>query len=254
MHARLFGVVAVVAAGLLALPAARAEQPKEVKEVIDKVIEAHGGAEALKKYPAERTKSKGTVTVMNMDFEFTSETATMLPDSARTVIDLEIGGNKVKVVQVYSNGKARITANGTDTPLEKGQLEELKQSAHLSRVSQWHTLLDDKTYTVTLMDKPEKVGDKETVGLLVKAKGFEDIKLLFDKKTNLLAQVEMKGRSPEGEAGTQRMVFGGYKKFDGVQHPTTIEAFHEGKKFLSATTTEVKHLEKIDKKEFDLSD
>jgi len=249
----LFGFV-VLAAGMLALPAARADQPKDVKEVLDKVIEAHGGADLLKKYQAERSKAKGTITFMNIDIEFTSETVSMLPDSSKTTVDASFGGNAAKIVQIYNNGKARVTSNGQEEELKKGQLEEMKQGAHLNRITQWYTLRDDKTYTVSLVEKPEKVGDKETVGLLVKAKGFDDVKLLLDKKTFLLAEVGMKGLSPEGKAVAEKMVLGDYKKFDGIQHPTTVEIYHDGAKFLSAKTTELKHLEKVDKKEFDLSD
>ena len=68
----------------LAVPAAAQDSPKAV---IEKAIKAHGGADPLTKFTAERVSIKGTLSIMGMDVEATGTAVTQYPDKQKSVRD-----------------------------------------------------------------------------------------------------------------------------------------------------------------------
>src|SRR5262245_35358326 len=78
-------------------PMARAADD-EPKEIIAKAIKAHGGEEFLTKNKAAKLKSKGKINIPGAgEFEFTQETAYMLPDKFRDGIDFTINNMNIAV-------------------------------------------------------------------------------------------------------------------------------------------------------------
>jgi hypothetical protein len=98
------------------------------------------------------------------------------------------------------------------------------------------------------------VRDKEVVGVAVKSKGFKDVKLFFDKQTGLLVKTARQGLSPEGKEVGAELIYLEHKKFDGILRPSKAELYMDGKLTTTTELVELKHLDKIDKKEFDVSD
>ena len=238
------------AAVVLALAPAHAQESAEA--VVKKGIEAHGGAEVLKKFIAGESKYKGEMTVFGMDLEFTAKLVYQLPDKFRMEIDTEAGGMKLAIVQVVNGTKTKNMINGMATPLGEAEQKELRQAAMIQEITQLTPLLDGKTYTVKL----EKATDDANV-VLVTAKDLNDAKLSFDKKTGLLTKVERKGLAPsmgEPMEVTEETVMSDFKKVDGVMQPTKMVVTHDGKKFMSMTVTETKLMEKADAKAFALDD
>jgi hypothetical protein len=238
------------AAVVLALAPAFAQESAEA--VVKKGIEAHGGAEVLKKLIAGESKFKGEMTVFGMDLEFTAKLVYQLPDKMRMAIDTEAGGMKLAIVQIVNGEKAKSTLNGTPTPLGEAEAKELRQAMMIQQVTQLTPLLEGKKYTIKL----EKPTDDANV-VLVTAAGLNDTKLFFDKKTGLLTKVERKGLAPsmgEPMEVTEETVMSDFKKVDGVMQPTKMVVNHDGKKFMSMTVTETKLMEKADEKAFALDD
>jgi hypothetical protein len=226
------------------------------KEVVQKAVDAMGGADTIKKYTAARTAGKGKMSIMGLDIELETTALYQLPDKAKNVMKMEVLGQKVTVTQIVNGDKIKMTANDMEPPLNDDAKAELKESIVLQAVQNLAPLLEDKGFELSLIENPEKVKDKEVVGVLVKAKNIKDTKLFFDKKTNLLVKVERKGIDPMGGGKNvnQEMIFLDHKKFDGITRPVKMEVFMDGKKFMEAEVTEYKHLDKADKKEFDISD
>ena len=232
-------------------PSARAET---AKEVIEKAIEAHGGAALFKKYPAVKGTSKGTMNLQGLELAMTSETTYFLPDKYKSLLTLEVGNQKVNVSQIYNAGKLKMIANGMTPPLSDAMKAETKDAIRLMAVQNLVPLLDETNYEITLIDKADKVKDAEVVGVLVKSKGYKDIKISFDKKNHLLVKIERKGLDAADKEETQEIFFSEFKKFDGIFRPTKCEILMDGKKFLKSEIVDCKHFEKVDEKEFDVSD
>jgi len=238
------------AAVVLALAPVSAQESAEA--VVKKAIEAHGGADLLKKLVAGESKYKGEMTVFGMDLEFTARSVYQLPGKFRMEIDTEAGGQKLAIVQIVNGTKTKNMLNGMATPLGEAEQKELRQAVMIQEITQLTPLLGDKTYTL----KPEKPTDDANV-VLVTAKDLNDTKLFFDKKTGLLNKIERKGLAPsmgEPTEVTEETVMSDYKKVDGVMQPTKVVVNHDGKKFMSMSVTEVKLMEKADEKAFTLDD
>jgi hypothetical protein len=244
---------AVVATLCLVVWTGRARS-ETAKEVVEKAIAAHGGADNLKKYSAAKTKTKGTISVMGLELEFDGESAYQFPDQMRNILKLDVMGVKVTVVQIYNAGKLKVTANDMSPPISDAQKNEIKESLHLANIQNLVGLLDGKKFELSLIDKTDKVGDKEVVGVLVKSKGYKDLKVFFDKKSHVILKMERKGLDPTEKEVNQVLIFSDMKKYDGILRPGKSELSMDGKKFMTSETVEYKHLDKIDKKEFEISD
>jgi hypothetical protein len=243
----------IVTALAAVLPSQRASA-ETAKEIVQKAIEAHGGADNLKKYPGVQMKSKGKMSVLNMDVDIESEETILLPDQFKNVMKMTVFGQKAEVVQIFNAGKMKMTANGMGVPISDGLKNELKNSMDVHAATEIYPLLDEKRFELSTIDKPEKDGDKEVVGVLVKMKNMQEIKLFFDAKSFLLVKAERKGLDPAEKEVDQQMLFRDYKKIDGIMRPMKNELLFDGKKTGSFEVIELKHLDKVDKKEFDISD
>src|SRR4051794_10090093 len=101
----------LAAAGSLAAfaPAARAaDNNNEAREVIEKAVKAHGGAD-MAKYKATQGKNKGKIDIPGLgETEFTQEVSTMLPDKLKESLEMTIGGQKVSVTTLVNGDKTSI--------------------------------------------------------------------------------------------------------------------------------------------------
>ena len=224
------------------------------KEILEKAIEAHGGADLLKKYPAAQATAKGKMNILGMEVVMEEETLYQLPDKEKNTLKLEVGGQKITVVQIYNAGKVRVTANGADTPLSNAQKAEMKESSYLQSLQNLVPLLDSKAFDIGVIDNPDKVKGKAVVGLLVKSKGHKDVKMYFDAKTHVLVKMERMGLNEVEKEVKQELYFLDHKKFDGILCAVKTQMKMEDKVFMESEVTSFKHLDKADAKEFDLSD
>jgi hypothetical protein len=229
-------------------------QAQTAKDILKKVVEANGGEETLKKYPAAKVAMKGTMDFMGMEVPIKVEGTYQIPGLKKSTITMEILGQKVSMVQIYNNGKGKMTVNGMNFPLMDAVKEEMKEESNLQMITSFFPLLDTKKFDVSVIEKPEKVDDKEVVGLLVKSKDRKDVKLYFDPKSFMCVKIARRALSPQQKEADEETILKDYKKFKGI--PTAMKAtvLMDGKKFMDTEVTEVEPLEKVDMKEFDVSD
>lgn len=233
-----------------ALPA----QDKMTKDaLVAKAIEA-SGAEGYKKFLAATEKVEGKMYMKGMEIAVNGDTVRMEPGKVKTTLNLDVGGQKLKMVRIIDGDKVRTFANGNETPVQEGQIRELKESTHASRLEKLLALRDDKDLNVKLLDGTSKVEDKEAYVLEVKAKDLPDVKLFFDAKTFLLTKAERKARGEDGNDVLNESFHYDHKKVEGITSSTRGKVLRDGKPYLDAKLTEVKRMEKVDPKEFGVSD
>lgn len=240
----------LVVVGLAAAPAAA--QDDKAADVIRKAIDAHGGADALNKYPANESRMTGKMSFGGVDMSLNLTMKATVPDKVKLDIGYEVMGQKGTIVQVVNGDKVRQTQDGKPTKLTEAQEGELRQMGAAQEVSMLTPLLKPK-YTLTA-DKDADVGGKPAAVVRVQAKGLKDLRLFFDRGTGLLTQMERQGLDPTGKAVTETTTFEDYKKVQGVQVPMKSVVNHDGKPFMTLTVTEYKPLEKIADAEFTLAD
>ena len=109
-YARTGVVCALTAAGAITLGAGRsgpvrAADAKDANAILDKAVQALGGAEKLGKLKAASWTAKGTITFMGNDNPFTSRYVVQGLDHIRNEFEGEFGGNPVKGVTVLAGEK-----------------------------------------------------------------------------------------------------------------------------------------------------
>jgi hypothetical protein len=241
-------VVASLIGGLV-LAANRPARADEARTIIEKAVKAHGGEEFLSKHKAGQLKGKGKLELLG-GVEFTQEASFMLPDRIKEVVEMEVNGQKVRVVTAFIGDKGFIQANGMDVPLNDDIKTALKEVGYVMKVGRLAPLLKEKGFELSLLGEV-KVENKPTVGVLVTCKGHKDVSLFFDKETSLLAKVEARRVDPmSGQEVTEERIITEYQKQNGVPVPKKVLINRDGKKFMEMEVVEVKYLDKLDDSEF----
>ncbi len=232
----------------------QAKAQDDAKAIIEKAIEATGGAELLNKYPAGKMESRGTINVMGMDFDYEADSMYMMPDKVKNIIRLNVMGQEVTINQVINGDQAMMTLNGMETPLDDQQLNEAKKTALVQRLYQLTPLLENKEFTLEKLDGEIDVNGKAAKGVLVKTKKLGEVKLYFDANSGLMVKTERKGLDPNGAPASLSEVFLAYKEVNGLQRPTKITAYADDTKYMTVEVIKQEDLEKIPASEFSTGD
>src|SRR5262245_5586046 len=96
-------MLAAVALGLLFLP--RAAGDEAARAVIDKAIQAAGGAENLAKFKAAHWKGKGKFYGLGEGIDYVGEWFQQLPSQMKALIDVEFSGQKIQNYRVVNGDK-----------------------------------------------------------------------------------------------------------------------------------------------------
>lgn len=243
--------VSALLLGLLLVGAQRASaQNNDPKPIIEKAIKAHGGEDKLAKLQAYRAKMKGTLELMGLSLDFTSEGLMTMRNRMKTEITFEIMGNKLSVIQVFNGEKGWMKIGDDAKDVDEDHLKEMKEEGHSVRVGSLVPLLKDKAYILAYLGEA-KVNEKPAVGVKVSAKGFREIDLWFDKDSGLL----VKSVRPTFDLTARKEVMketylSDYKDADGMKHAGKVRIDQDGKKLLEGEVTEYKILDKADDNEF----
>jgi hypothetical protein len=228
----------------LALPAAADDSPKAV---VEKAITAHGGADAINKYPALKVTAKGTVSIMGMDLDVTSTSLTLHPGKRKGTATISVNGMELKLTQRISGDTVAMTLNGQELPLMDEQKAEEVAELAIENAARLTPLLKDG---YTLKAGPEAaVNGEPAVGVVAEHAKHKPLTLYFDKKTGLLAKLAYKGKD-DGAEVEKETIYSDYKAVQGVQVPHKEVGMKDGKKQSELTVEKVELLEKADESEF----
>ena len=188
---KIMGWLLVCGAVGLAAPNAFAGEREDAVAVVDEAIKAHGGADALNKSQTLMRTGVGTLTLFDNKIPFTDEVSWSLPDRWRVSINLEKRG----VQSIVLNGeKGWQSSGGPAMELGAERVREMRNEVYVLWLA---TLTPLKKDDIQLSPVPDiKVLGEAAVGVKATSKGKPDVKLYFDKKTNLLVKVER--RVPAG--------------------------------------------------------
>src|SRR5262245_31251314 len=165
-----------------ALPWQAAAQDKDSDVIIDKAIKAMGGDKVLTSIKAANMKAKGTVHAMEMEFEFTTESWSNVPDQTKVAITATIMNMNFEIIQIYNKGKGYASFAGQVKDLDADELKEFKDKIYVEEVTNLIALKDKTKGFKTSLIGDSKVGETAVVGVLVSAKDKRDVSLFFDKK------------------------------------------------------------------------
>jgi hypothetical protein len=246
-------MTALLLAVLLGGIAGAGSPEEEAKALLIRAIKAHGGEEALEKYRASRSWSKGKIKMAGLgEVEFIEEVATMLPNKFKELMRLECGGKTALLVTLVNGDKVSMACDGKAFPITNDLKKALQDAHHLMKISRLGTLLKDRSYEFAPLGEI-KVEGKPAVGVRISARGKKDVNVYFDRETGLLAKVEHRTIDPttRKEVTEERIILEYQKGKEGLPHPKKALIRHNGQKYLEAEVTEVELLEKLDDSVFE---
>jgi hypothetical protein len=238
----LLGLALVLVAGV-----ARAEDTPQ--QILDKAIAATGGEENINKLPASTWKSKGTVHIQGMSISFNGEWAQAALSKSRTSIEVDFNGQKFQFTSVLNGDKGWRKMGDNVMELADQELKTERDNNHAHWITQL-TPLKDKAYTLAPL-KEIMVDNKPAVGFNVTRQGYGEVKMYFDKQTNLLVKSEFQAFDMQsGGEVKQEVFYSDYKDVQGMKMPMKSLIKRNGEDFVNSEITEVKRTEKLEDKLF----
>lgn len=239
MPRTLFVSLAIALMGFASLRAA--DDQKYARALLDKAIQALGGAEQLSKLSGATWKSKGKISANNAEVAFSDDWSVKGLDKFRVDLSGDLNGQTIKLVFILNGAKGWIKGNeAKTTDIPKDVQAALKEGLHTGRLAQLLTALQDKSFELAPLGEL-KVGNRETVGIRIVHKEHREVSLFLDKKTGLphkseVRVVEMEG----GQEVTYEFFYDEYKDFDGLKHFSKIVFKRDGVQFLEAELSDIK--------------
>jgi len=229
-------VFCLVAAGQVAAQ----ESPRAV---IEKAIQAHGGADQLRKARMLVRSFKGEIFSFGATVPFSGDVTMSLPEQCRWSFEVKAGGQGVPVSLAINRDKGWRSGGGAVKEMTKQELDEQREEAYTIWVCTLTPLLDKPFELAPLPET--KVNGEPALGVKVTNKGHADIKLFFNKQTGLLVKAERRG-TEAGLEVAKEYLFSEHKDFDGVKLPTKNVEMSNGKKVADWTATGYKFMSRVD--------
>jgi hypothetical protein len=240
--------------GILTLAGAlsgRADDAALPAAILDRAIKALGDEAKLNKFQGLMLKGKGVYhDAGSPDVPFTGTWYTQGLDKARTLIQIEAKGGKSQSLTVVNGDRGwNKEGNQEAATMDKDELAEEKENLYFN----WVTLLaplKGKSFKLTPLDEV-KVDGRPAVGFTVTQPGRRDIKLYFDKESNLLVKSEREVRDPSSkQKHLEETLFSNYREADGIKIAMKFSVKSDGQPQADAELSEAKLHEKLDEKLF----
>ena len=229
----------------------RSGDAKDVRAVIDRAVEAHGGAARLAKFKVHTMKGTGKFYGAGDALDFTLAATSHGDKQFHAAIDLNIAGQDLKIVLVVDGAKGWEKINGDVKDMPADELAEHQEQMHADAVIGLRPL-GSRDYQLAPLGEV-KVGDHPAVGVRVSRKGRRDVNLFFDKAKGHLVKSEqvIKDIKAGGNEANQVVFYSDYKEFQGTRQPTRILVERDGAKFTDTQVTELRLQENADSGIFD---
>jgi hypothetical protein len=223
----------------------QADDAADARAIVDKGIKAQGGQEKLAKFNAHSIKFKGNFHGMGQAIPMTGEIITQGSDKVKLDAEIEAGGMKFRIVNVFNGDKGWNKVGDMLMELDKDQVAEAKSQAYSGWVSTLAPLVgkDFKLSTIGEME----VEKKPALGVKVKREGQRDIDLYFDKESGLLVKAEHRVKDEgSGQEVTEENFPIDYKDVEGTKQAMKFLVKRDGKLFIDGEVSEYQLLEKVE--------
>ena len=226
-----------LASGLvLAVALAARADDAAARALVEKAVQAHGGAARLAKLPAVTATIKGTFHGFGEAVPFTGATAADGADRHRAEFAAEAGGQKFRLVHVLRGDRGWVKVDDETQELDKDALAEAREEAHAVWVA---TLapLKDPAFGLAPLGEVE-VEKRPAAGVKVSCKGRRDVNLYFDKETGLLVKTEARVQDDDGREMTEETILADYREVQGTKQAMKFTVRRDGKPYLEGEVVE----------------
>lgn len=235
-------------AGSLLCALTASAQQDELKAILRKSIDAHGGEKLMAKYHSGTSKFKGTLKILNMDAEITGETSFQKPDKLRNAMTINIMNKAIDIVQVFDGKSFWVSTMGTTQEIKDEKVvKEVRESLQAEGGGNFVDMLKGNGYELNAFGEA-KVKGKDAIGIRVSKKGQRDVTYFFDKKTHLVVKIEQRAfDAMSAQEYTQEKFISEYQVKDGLKVAKRVEILKDGEAFMDLQILEVNVVEQLDK-------
>lgn len=216
-----------------------ADEQADLRAIIARAVEVHGGEAKLTKLPAETWKESGVYHGGDNPFPYNGTISVHYPNRMKLEID-----------NVYTSAvdgdKGWVDVGGNVNDYPKEFLDEQKEVMYADWLA---TLVPLKGKEFKLAPLGEStVEGKPAVGIRVSSKDHRDVSLYFDKASGQLVKsaTTVKSREKGGQEVSQEKIFLEYGDVQGTKTLLKHVTKRDGTLYLESTHAEVKRLEKLD--------
>lgn len=220
------------------------------RAIIEKAIEASGGARELEKFTAFHARYEGNSYFGAAKVPCRLESFLQWPKQLRTNLDCESADRKkFLLVQVIDGEQAWRSENGQTQQAQGPTLAELRESFYFQRIETLRPLVEKAQFTYTATGE-RAVNDHAAVGVKVSSPGHRDITLYFDNHSYLLVKSEHWLPDLTGREVFRESVYGDFGDVAGVKQSRSMEIFQDRKKVLEMRLVELTFPDRIDARVF----
>ena len=223
----------------------RADDAADARALVDKAIKAQGGQEKLAKLNAHVIKFKGNFHGMGQAIPMSGEITTQGNDKVKVDVEIDAGGMKIRVVNVFVGDKGWNKVGDMLMELDKDQIAEAKAQAYSGWVGTLAPLVA-KEFKLSTIGEME-VEKKPALGVKVKREGQRDVDLYFDKESGLLVKFEYRVKDEgSGQEVTEENFPSDYKEVEGTKQAMKLLVKRDGKLYIDGELSEYQLLEKVE--------
>lgn len=249
MRSAVFAVTVLFAAVNIVSATPRSGTSDSPQAIIERAIRASGGAEKLAKIKTMRMKMTGVNEVMGQKQPTVAELMIQLPDKIKMDCQANAAA-PINITAVFDGKEAFVIVMGQTTLLPGDQGKEFKESMHFMALSCLTPLLRDKRYKLTSLGEI-KVNGRPAEGVKVEREGYRDVRMYFDKRTNLLVKTARRTLDQASmKEVLQETIHSNHKDCSGVQWPTKTVSFTDNVKSAEFEATDIRFSDKIDEDAF----
>ncbi|MCI0463181.1 MAG: hypothetical protein L0Z62_40055 [Gemmataceae bacterium] len=219
-------------AGFLVLTAAlRADDQADTKAVLDKALQAMGGAEKLAKFSVGTVKCRITHERNGQQALVAAEGTWRGLDKIRFEGEITVGGQNRKILLVINGdmGWEKKGDQGRDAP--EGLVAALKKAFYALQMPHLLPQLKNPAFTLAIQGE-QKVENKEVVALSIGHTNHQEVSVLFDKETGLPLKSQTQINDPNGKEITVEFFYSDFQEVNGVKHPMKITLTADGNEFV----------------------
>ncbi len=221
--------------------AGRADEPPEVKAVIDRAVAAVGGADKLAHLKA------GVWTTRFAGRQSETKLYGQLPGQFRLESERIVDGKTIPVVRVIDGNIGWVKEGESVKAMSPEQVAGMKATLYHKAAAQMLLSLREPGTTLTPLGMTS-IDGRPAVGVRVLRKDVPELKLFFDKETGLVVKSEARVRDrPNGPEALVEEYYSDYREINlGVKVPFRTKTLREGRPAREVQTTEFRAVPKLD--------
>jgi hypothetical protein len=236
----------LVAVTLLMVGVGAADDAAEARKVVDRAVEAAGGAKKLAGLTGGVWKTVGMFQGRPSRADFRG----LLPGKFRIDSTRMADGKKVVHSRIVDGEKGWVVEGSSVKAMTTEEIARVKQTFYHKQTATTLVPLTDKEVRLSLAGKAVQNGRPATRVKVVRP-GQPDLLLTFDAETHLLVRSEMTAKGPRsGKSQKVELEFSGHKEFDGVKMPAHTKTYHDGQLFLESEIVEFRQVKSLPAKTF----